>query len=224
MKFLVFMIVLVVLVAGLATAAAAATLGYLDVVSNGSVDKDGSGFLGPSSEKTDLKISIISAGTLIQDKYKLGAEYGIGSIAGTAISPKEDVKIWSIKGGYRLVNAKAFKLDAIVAPLDLKTDSSQLKVILGGVDVAQYFSTKMFLTASYVLGSGSNEKEGLPKDDSVPVHFFRAKFHYLLNDQVGLVAGYTSLKYKIDAVHPLYGHGAMDVTMGGPSLGLVYIF
>lgn len=219
-KFLALLLTLVLLLAGLATGASAATLGYLDGIVNGTVEKDGTGALSAQNGEDDLKVTIISAGTLIQDRYKLGAEYGVGSIAGAS---KEDVTLWTVKAGYRLIDATAFKLDAIVAPLNIKTDSSSLKATLLGVDLAQYFSTKLFLTVSYVVGDGKYEKSPF-KDDSAPVSFFRSKLHYLLTDNLGLVAGYSTLKYEFDAVLSGISVGSMDVTMGGPSLGLVYKF
>lgn len=229
MKFYAILLTLVLLLAFLATGAMASTVGYLDIVTNGVVDKDANPTatgqaVGFKSGQDDLSVTIISAGTIIDDKYKIGAEYGIGSVDTTPTD--ENLTLRSIKVGYRLVNATAFKFDLIVAPLNVTANSSQLNTTLIGIDLAQYFSKKIFLTASYVMGNGTYEKTNFKKDNSVPTSLLRFKFHYFLNDNVGLVAGYTGLNYKFDGALAINGAklGTMDVNMGGPTLGLVYKF
>ncbi len=228
MKFFVVLGLLVLLLVSTATGAMAAAVGYLDMVANGVVDQDANPTptgqaLGLKNGQDDLAVSIISAGTIINDKYKIGAEYGIGSVKKTG--DDENLTLRSIKVGYRLVSAKAFKLDAIVAPLNINANHSQLDTLLYGFDAAQYFSTKMFLTLSYVVGDGEYQKDGLKDDKSVPTNLLRIKFHYFFNDNIGAVAGYTGLNYKFNSIHPMAGNlGTMDVHMGGPTLGLVYKF
>jgi hypothetical protein len=223
MKKLVYLLSLVLLVA-VTTETRAAGVGYLDMVVNGTVEKDAHPTAAESgtlrSGEDDLTTTIVSAGAIFQDKYKVGAEYGFGEITGA--SQSEDLSLWSVKAGYRLVNKLALKVDAIVAPLNINTDSSELRSVLYGIDAALYFSEKMFLTGSWVLGDATYEKDGCSKDNSVPIDFLRLKFHYFFHDKLGVVVGYTKLQYKFDVIKSGYDLGRMDVGMGGPTLGLVY--
>jgi hypothetical protein len=216
-----------VLLLGVAAETRGAAVGYLDMVVDGVVEKDahpttaGTGKLNDGED--DLKITIISAGALLKEKFKVGAEYGFGEIVGS--SQSEDVSMWSLKAGYRVVDKLAFKADAIVAPLNIDTESSELRSFLYGIDVSVYFSKKMFLTGTWVLGEGSYKKDGFQKDAAVPLSLLRLKFHYFFNEKIGAIVGYTQLKYEADMVYAgLFDWGRMDVSMGGPVLGLVYKF
>lgn len=218
MKISVVLLVLVMLFS-MATGTMAAAVGYLDVLSGGTVDKKSSN---PSlSGEDDLQITLLSAGTLLKEKFKIGAEYGFGTIEG---QKEEDVSLWCVKGGYRFIDKLAFKLDGIVAPLTIDTDTSKLRTTLFGLETALYFSKKMFLTGSYVVGNATYEKDTLNKDDDVPIDMLRLKFHYFFTENVGLVAGYTKLQYEFDAVVTGMKLGSVDVGLGGPVLGLVYKF
>lgn len=217
MRFLLILAVLGLLFGLTATGASATVLVYLDGVVDGKVDRSGHPVV---TGEDDLKTTIVSAGTIFKDRYKVGAEYGWGSIDSSTGS--DDLTLWSVKGGYRFVNARAFKLDGIIAPLNIETDSLKLKGTMVGVDLAQYFSTKMFLTFTYALNNGSTfEHDTLGTDDSAALSLLRLKFHYFLNDNLGLVAGYTLLKYEAQLAGSL---GKMKADMGGPAIGLVYKF
>ncbi len=227
MKFFVILGLLVLLLGSMATGTMAAAVGYLDIVANGVVDQDANptpfGQANLKNGQDDLAVSIISAGTIFDDKYKVGAEYGIGSVE--KAGKDENLTLRSIKVGYRVVNARAFKFDLIAAPLNINANTSQLDTVLYGFDAAQYFSTKMFLTLSYVTGSGKYQRDNMQDDKSVPTNLVRVKFHYFFNDNIGAVAGYTGLNYKFGYVVPNGPNlGSMDVHMGGPTLGLVYKF
>jgi hypothetical protein len=225
MKRLICLLSLVLLL-GVAAETRAAAVGYLDMVVNGSVEKDahpttaGAGSLEDGED--DLKITIISAGAMLKKKFKVGAEYGFGEIVGS--SDSEDVSLWSVKAGYRVVDKLAFKVDAIVAPLNIDTDNSELRSFLYGIDVSVYFSKKMFLTGTWVLGEGSYEKDGFQKDEEAPISLLRLKFHYFFNEKIGAIVGYTKLKYEADMIYSGVDLGRMDVGLGGPVLGLVYKF
>lgn len=216
MKKIFVLMVLSVMLFSLAISASAATVVYIDGLPNGEVEKENPVIGGTE----DLTVNIISAGTMI-NKVKIGAEYGIGEIENT------DLSLWSLKTGYRLVDAKATKLDGIVAVLNIDTDDGTYKgnldTILAGFDFTQYFSERAFLTASLVYsinGSYENSNVFIGKDDDASVNMYRLKFHYLLNENLGLTAGYTKLSYNFvaDAL------GSVDVAMGGFNVGLVYIF
>ncbi len=221
MRFLLILAVLGLLFGLTATGASATVLFYLDGVVDGEVDRSGHPAV---TGEDDLKTTIVSAGTIFKDRYKVGAEYGWGSIDSNTGS--DDLTLWSVKGGYRFVNARAFKMDVVVAPLNIKTDSLKLKGTMVGVDIAQYFSTKAFLTLTYALNNSSTfEHDTLGTDDSAALSLLRLKFHYFLNDNLGLVAGFTVLKYEAEVTHPLAGPlGKMKADMGGPTVGLVYKF
>ena len=198
--------------------AAATTVAYLDFGMNAKVDVDGSGLVPSKTE--DLAVTIISAGTLINDKYKIGAEYGVGTI-----DPSNDLTLWSVKAGYRFVNATAFKVDAIIAPINITTETGELNATMYGVDLAQYFSKSIFLTATYVVSTGTCKNDGYKTDNSVPTRLIRVKFNYFFNDSIGMVAGYTGLDYKSDMVMlNNFNVGKADVNLGGPTLGVVYKF
>jgi hypothetical protein len=228
MKLLICLLSVVFLLGVAAKKTRAAAVGYLDVVVNGAVEKEahpttaGTGRL--TSGEDDLKITMISAGAMLKEKFKVGAEYGFGETAGA--SGSEDVSLWSVKTGYRLLDKLAFKGDAIVAPLNIDTDNSKLRSFLYGIDVSVYFSKKMFLTGTWVMGEGTYEKDGFQKDDAAPISLLRLKFHYFFNEKIGAIVGYTKLKYESDMVYPAgnINMGRMDVGLGGPVLGLVYKF
>ncbi|HYH01949.1 MAG TPA: hypothetical protein VEC37_02515, partial [Bacillota bacterium] len=159
MRISVILLVLVLLFS-MATGTMAAAVGYLDVLAGGTVDKESSNSM--LSGEDDLKVTIISAGTLLKEKFKIGAEYGVGTIESSP--EEEDVSLWTVKVGYRLVDKLAFKLDAIVAPLTIDTDKSMLRTTLAGLESTVYFSKKMFLTGSYVLGNATYENNSFKED------------------------------------------------------------
>ena len=218
MRISVVLLVLVMLFS-MATGTMAAAVGYLDVLAGGTVDKESSNPLLRGED--DLKVTLLSAGTMFKEKFKIGAEYGFGTIEG---QKDEDVSLWSVKGGYRFVDKLAFKLDGVVAPLTIDTDTSKLQTTLFGLETTLYFSKKMFLTGSYVIGKATYENDTLDKDDDVSIDMLRLKFHYFITENVGLVAGYTKLRYDFDAVMTGINLGSVDVGLGGPAVGLIYKF
>lgn len=209
--FLVILLSLVLALAVAINAAAAPVLLYLDTLPNGTADISG--------EKNDLSFTIVSGGTMF-GKFKVGAEYGLGKIEGT--SGDKDAGLWSVKGGYRLLDLRATKLDGIVATIMIDTKQSgvenSLDSINAGFDFTQYFSEKLFLTASVVYSVDASYDYALGEDDDVPVSLYRVKLHYFLNDNWGAVLGYTDLNYEFDA------GTKVDVSLGGFHLGVLHKF
>lgn len=213
--FLVIILTLVLASASAISVSAAPILFSLDVLPSGSVEKEGI-----QNIEDDLETTIISGGTMF-GKFKVGAEYGVGTIKEDA--EDNDFTIWGLKGGYRVLDARATKLDAIIAVLGIDTESNKLDGTLVGLDFTQYFSEKMFLSGSYVYAiDGSHEHDVLKSDDDVPISLLRLKFNYLVAEKLGLALGYTDLDYEFDHTIPV--SGKMDVSLGGVSLGVFYIF
>ncbi|NLY75215.1 MAG: porin family protein [Firmicutes bacterium] len=202
------------------SAAAAPILFYFDTLPNGSVEKGGA-----VQGKDDLTFSIVSGGTMF-GKFKVGAEYGIGKIKETG--GDKDASLWSIKGGYRLLDLRATKLDGIVATIVIDTErgaeKTKLDSIHVGVDFTQYFSEQLFLAASVVYAVDGSYDYGPGKDDDTPVSLYRFKLHYLLNENWGAVLGYTKLNYEFDFTVPVIGKANADVSLGGWHLGVLYLF
>lgn len=223
MKNMAIVFLVIVLTFALTGNALAANLVYLDIMTDGTVETSGSNIGALNSEK-DLKINILSGGTMLGGKYKIGAEYGVGTIGEG--SDESDVTLWSVKGGYRVYDALATKLDVLIAPLNIDTESntldSKLETLLAGLDVTQFFSPKMFLTGSLAYSINGSYDSSLGNDDSVPVSMMRVKFHYLVSDKVALEAGFTALKYT--AHYTAFGGGDLDYNLGGLSLGVMYTF
>lgn len=215
-----YLVIALALILGLTSAisvSAAPILFSLDTLPSGSVDKEGHAML---AGEDDLKTTIISGGTMF-DKFKVGAEYGVGSIEED--TGDNDFSIWGLKGGYRFLDARATKLDAIIALLGIDTESNKLDGTLVGLDFTQYFSEKMFLSGSYIFAiDGSHEHDQLGSDDDVPISLLRLKFNYLVAEQLGIALGYTDLDYEFD--HSIPASGKLDVSLGGISLGVFYIF
>jgi len=163
-----------------ASAAAAPVLLYFDTLPNGSVEKDGVPLV---QGEDDLTFSIVSGGTMF-GKFKVGAEYGIGKIK--EAGGDKDASLWSIKGGYRLLDLRATKLDGIVATIVIDTEKGAEKTKLDsihvGVDFTQYFSEQLFLAASVVYAVDGSYDYGPGKDEDTPVSLYRFKLHYLLNE------------------------------------------
>lgn len=211
-----FMVIILALILALVSAisvSAAPILVGLDLLPSGTVDQEGF-----KNVEDDLKVTIISGGTMF-GKFKVGAEYGVGTIEETA--GDNDLSMWALKGGYRFLDARATKLDALIVPLVIDTEKNKLEGTLVGLDITQYFSEKMFLSGSYVFAiDGSHEHDQLGTDDDVSISLLRLKFNYLVAEQLGLALGYTNLKYGFE--HKTYG--SEDVSLGGISLGVFYIF
>ncbi len=211
-----FLVIALSLILGLASAisvSAAPILFYLDELVDGTVDMNGT--------ESDLSFTMVSGGTLFENKVKVGVEFGTGDIEGA------DVSLWSVKGGYRFVDAMATKIDGVVALLDIDGEISDLSSTLLGFDFTQYFSEKLFLSGSIAYSlDGSHELTAAPgmviKEDDVPTTIYRVKLIYLINDNWGAALGYTDLRYEFDHPNPLVGK--MDVSLGGLSLGAMYKF
>lgn len=215
--FLVIVLLLILTILSAISVSAAPVVLYLDTLPSGTVDKNGHAAL---VGEDDLTTTIISGGTMF-DKFKVGAEYGTGTIEED--TGDNDFSIWGLKGGYRFFDARATKLDAIIAVLEIDTEKSKLDGTLVGVDFTQYFSEKAFLSGSYVFAiDGSHEHDVLKSDDDVPISLLRLKFNYLVAEKLGLALGYTDLRYKVDHSTPVSGR--LDVSLGGISLGVFYIF
>ena len=211
--FLVIILSLVLALASAISVSAAPILFSLDVLPSGTVEQEGF-----KNVEEDLKVAIVSGGTMF-GKFKVGAEYGEGTIKEE--SGDNDFSIWGAKGGYRVFDARATKLDAIIAVLGIDTEKNKLDGTLVGLDFTQYFSEKMFLSGSYVFAiDGSHEHDVLKLDDDVPISLLRLKFNYLVAEKLGLALGYTDLSYGFK--HKSYG--SEDVSLGGISLGVFYIF
>ncbi len=215
-----FLAMALALILGLASAisvSAAPVVFYLDTLPSGSVETS------VKAEGDDLTFTIVSGGTMF-GKFKVGAEYGIGKIEETG--GDKDASLWSIKGGYRLLDLRATKLDGIVALVNVGTEKGGVETELDSIDVGfdftQYFSEKLFLAASVVYSVDSSYDYGPGTDNDAPVSLYRVKLHYLLNDNWGAVLGYTDLNYEFD--HPNPAVGKVDVSMGGWSLGALYKF
>ncbi len=215
--FLVIILALVLALASAISVSAAPILFSLDVLPSGSVEKDGHAAL---AGEDDLTTTIISGGTMF-GKFKVGAEYGTGTIEEK--DGNNDFSIWGLKGGYRVLDARATKLDAIIVVLGIDTEKNKLDGTLVGFDFTQYFSEKMFLSGSYVFGiDGSHEHDLLGSDDDTSISLLRLKFNYLVAEKLGLALGYTDLRYEVDHSTPVSGR--LDVSLGGISLGVFYIF
>ena len=211
--FLVIILALVLALASAISVSAAPILFSLDVLPSGTVEQEGF-----QNAEDDLETIIISGGTMF-GKFKVGAEYGVGTIKEDA--GDNDFSIWGLKGGYRFLDARATKLDAIIAVLGIDTEKNKLDGTLVGFDFTQYFSEKMFLSGSYVFAiDGSHEHDLLGSDDDTSISLLRLKFNYLIAEKLGLALGYTDLCYEFK--HKLYG--SEDVSLGGISLGVFYIF
>lgn len=210
--FLVIILTLVLALASAINVSAAPILFSLDVLPSGTVEQEGF-----QNGENDLEVAIVSGGTMF-GKFKVGAEYGVG-----AIEDDNDLSIWGVKGGYRFLDARATKVDAIIALMGIDTEINKLEGTLVGFDFTQYFSEKMFLSGSYVYAiDGSHEHDVLKSDDDVPISLLRLKFNYLVAEKLGLAFGYTDLNYEFDHTFPV--SGKMDVSLGGVSLGVFYIF
>ena len=211
--FLVITLSLILVMVSAISVSAAPILFSLDVLPSGTVDQEGF-----KNVEDDLGVTIVSVGTMV-DKFKIGAEYGVGKIEED--EGDNDLSMMAFKGGYRFFDARATKLDAIIAPLIIDTEKNKLEGTLVGLDITQYFSEKMFLSGSYAIAiDGSHEHDLLGSDDDTPISLLRLKLNYLVAERLGLALGYTDLDYEFE--HKAYG--SEDVSLGGVSLGVFYIF
>lgn len=196
---------------GFAHCAMGSSMVYYDQFCDGKVDSDGSPSVGLSAE-------FIGAGTTFE-RWKVGAEYGKGEFG----NPKtNDVSLLSLKAGYRVLDLRATKLDVTYSTLDMDVKKRfELKSnAMLGLDFTQFFSEKFFVSAtlqhslneSFKL-KATGKSYGGDKEIIVP----RIKFNYLVRENLGITAGYSSLSYTIDALH-------MNTTMGGYTLGVMYKF
>lgn len=211
--FLVMLLSLILAMVSAISVSAAPLLFSLDVLPSGTVNQEGF-----KNVEDDLEVKIVSGGTMF-GKFKVGAEYGVGSIEEDAGA--NDLTMWAVKAGYRLLDARATKIDAIMAPLVIDTEKNKLEGTLVGLDFTQYFSEKAFLSGSYVIAiDGSHEHDLLGTDDNTSISLLRLKFNYLVAERLGLALGYTDLKYEFE--HKTLG--SEDVSLGGVSLGVFYLF
>ncbi|MGE5604072.1 MAG: hypothetical protein ACM3YE_00080, partial [Bacteroidota bacterium] len=175
-KFLVIALASVLSLTAMVSVSAAPVVIYFDTLADGSVDFNGT--------ESDLSFNIISGGTMINDKVTVGAEFGTGDNEG------DDVSLWSAKGGYRFYDARATKLNGVVALLNLGTEGGDLSSTLIGLDFTQFFSEKLF-----VSGTIGYSVDGSFEDFDASVTLIRAKLYYLINDNWGAALGYTDLSY-----------------------------
>lgn len=207
---LLIVIMLSLFLFGFAHCAMGSTAIYYDQFCDGKVDSEGSPEVG-------MTAGFLGAGTTF-GKWKVGVEYGKGEFG----NPKTNkVSLLSLKAGYRVLDRRATKLDVAFSTLDMDAKNRfdlESNAMLG-LDFTQFFSEKFFVSAtlhhsiseSFTYGPGI--KASGDKQITVP----RIKFSYLVTENMGITAGYSSLRYKIDALH-------MDTTLGGYTLGVMYKF
>lgn len=210
-----------------ATQTFGASLVYLDGLVGGFVNSDTTPTatgtaLGVADEEDDLNLTFISGGGLI-GKIKYGLEYGQGTIE--SVTASEDLSMINGLVGYRIVDKLAFKLDLAVASFMVDGEYQKLSAIFYGFEPTLFLSKKLFLTASFLMGNGTYERDGFKADDETPVQFMRAKLHYLLTEHLGITASYCRLNYEFGMDHQLAGDlGDCKINLGGPIVGMFYTF
>lgn len=215
MKVFFTIVFVVVMSLALVTCASAASVVSVDSLQSGTYKAK------PTTEG-DIALNIISAGTLI-DKWKLGAEYGTGNLKIKNNGPSFDVGIWSVKGGYRFVDATATKVDGIIALLNINSKttgmSSELNSNMVGLDFTQYFSEKAFLSATYVTGISSSYKFNAIQDTNPTASLLRVKVSYLFTENIGGALSYNDLNYSAKL-----SSKTTDYSLNGYSFGVFYKF
>jgi hypothetical protein len=187
---------------------------YFDQFCDGKVEaKNGS--------KVDMDAWFIGAGSSF-GKWKIGFEYGEGEFGAAT---KTDVSLLSLKGGYRVVDLRATKVDVILVTVDMDVKNRfELEGMpLVGIDFTQFFSEKFFVTATYqysVRESFTYDAYGEMSGD-IKIIVPRIKFTYLVTDHVGITAGYSSLSYELNTTPSVFNQ---DTTLGGYTLGVMYKF
>ncbi|GEM_PF-694560 len=213
--FFIFLL-LAMMVIGFSHASLASGMVYMDRFFNGEVDTKG-------QADQDLDAAFIGAG-FSKGKWKAGLEYGEGEVGGHV-----DVSLLSLKAGYRVLDARASKLDVTLSTLSLDAKGAyELRSnALLGVDYTQFFSEKFFVSVTFQYSLDDSFKydsySSLPTKVDGGVTVPRIKFTYMVNDKMAITAGYSQLGFKVDAPSP-YDALDRDTTMGGFTLGMLYRF
>lgn len=216
LKLFVLFLLLAMMVIGFSHSVMASGMVYMDRFFGGEVNTEG-------HADQDLDAAFVGAG-FSMGKWKAGFEYGEGDVDGVV-----DVSLLSVKAGYRVLDARASKLDVTLSSLDLDAKNTyELKSnALIGLDYTQFFSEKFFMSLTVqrsIDGSFTYDKYSAVKtkvDGGVFVP--RIKFTYMINDNVAVTAGYSQLSFKVDAASP-YDALDRDTTLGGYTLGMLYRF
>ena len=198
MKYIFTIVLMLTLLFSLALSAQAAASIYVDRIWEG-----GESFTG--TPDTNFNASFISGGGMI-GPVKIGAEYGSGTLK--TVYGGSDLTLYNIKVGYRLLDAKASKLDVTISNLNLQDKIGSAKFLeadgdLLGLDFTQFFSKRTFFSLTYQ--SAWTESFKIPpglislKDDSISV--IRAKLGYFFSENAGVTIGFTDLVVKSNDAH-----------------------
>lgn len=213
-KILLVLLILATMVIGFAHSTMASGMVYMDRFFGGQVETEG-------HADQDLDAAFVGAG-FSYGKWKAGLEYGEGDVDGST-----DVALLSLKAGYRVLDARASKVDVTFSTLDLDAKGAyELKSnALIGLDYTQFFSEKLFMSItlqhslddSFKYDKAPTVKTKVDGGVTVP----RIKFTYLINDSMAITAGYSQLGFKVDAAVDALDR---DTTLGGYTLGMLYRF
>jgi hypothetical protein len=208
MKKLLVVLLAMAMTLALATCAAAAGSVYFDRIWEGTENQSDDNWNG----------TFIGGGMLI-DKFKFGAEYGMGQLGANI-----DMTLWNLKGGYRVVENNGTMLDVVLVYLNLTGNLEPLGDILEstammvGLDFTQYFSKDFLISLQYDYSLSADTTMfpiGDVGDNTISVLRFKAT--YFFSEMVGASLGYQSLVIDSEDYGKLEDFTAL-------SLGVVFRF